>query len=358
MTTTALRSARLASHGLSRPVGGAADVVGRLGAVQGQDFGALRWAIGARMPRGARAADIDRALEARLIVRGWPMRGTLHAVDPALFHPLVSLTGERVLRQMAGRRRALGIDDGLEHRARAVLEHELAGGSRSREEIREAWRAAGLEAERERGSHLLYGFAVTGLICLGPVSGNRQRYVLTEEWMPKAPPRSHDEALALALTSYVRGHAPASVEDFAWWAGLTKHDARRAREIAGAALVEEAGLLSPADGPEASARPGGSYALAGFDEYYLGYSARDRVAPAGAMDLIVPGRNGMFLPILVHGGRVVGTWRRVPRGKAGTDVEVRAFDGDGAAMPERFAPSLARWAAFAGTQLGEVRPAA
>ena len=51
-------------------------------------------------------------------------------------------------------------------------------------------------------------------------------------------------------------------------------------------------------------------ALAGFDEYLLGYRDRSFAIEPENLERVIPGKNGIFLPILVRGGRVIGTWRR------------------------------------------------
>src|SRR5690606_31822940 len=63
------------------------------------------------------------------------------------------------------------------------------------------------------------------------------------------------------------------------------------------------------------ARPGEDeiHLLPAFDEYYLGYMDRSPVASAAVQERVVPGGNGMFRPVVVSGGRVVGTWARGTR---------------------------------------------
>ena len=50
--------------------------------------------------------------------------------------------------------------------------------------------------------------------------------------------------------------------------------------------------------------------LPAFDEYLLGYQDRSPILDDEHAELIVPGGNGIFQPIIVAGGRIVGTWRR------------------------------------------------
>ena len=50
--------------------------------------------------------------------------------------------------------------------------------------------------------------------------------------------------------------------------------------------------------------------LPGFDEYLIGYADRSAVLPGEHAANITPGNNGIFLPVIVFAGQVVGTWKR------------------------------------------------
>ncbi len=64
------------------------------------------------------------------------------------------------------------------------------------------------------------------------------------------------------------------------------------------------------------AHPDGVRALAGFDELLLGFTDRSWTVAADRFDAVVPGGNGVFLPMLVEDGEVVGTWKRARDGAA------------------------------------------
>jgi hypothetical protein len=65
---------------------------------------------------------------------------------------------------------------------------------------------------------------------------------------------------------------------------------------------------------EASAASAGVFLLPGFDEYLLGYKDRGAVLAAEHAPRIAPGGNGVFRPMIVSGGRIVGTWQRTAAG--------------------------------------------
>ncbi|HET8778888.1 MAG TPA: winged helix DNA-binding domain-containing protein [Agromyces sp.] len=357
---TRVRAARLESHGFRGGLNGIGDAVRRLAAVQAQDFTAAKWVVGSRVP-GSVAADVDAALESREIVRSWPLRGTLHLLPSEHLRAILAITGPREVQRSALRRRQLELDDATYTSARAIAEAELAGSrSLSRDELQAVWQGSGISTAGQRGYHLIWRLAVEGVLCWGPVEARGQRLVLLDEWIPPEPGGfDRDETLATLFLAYVTGHGPVTVRDFAWWSGLTLGDARVSHAAAGDAVTAfddtrfvaaDAGW--PADPASPAPRPRGGLALAAFDEYFLGYTDRDAVCDPAHAERVVPGRNGVFQPILVSAGRVVGTWRRGPKRKT-TSVQLAGF-GAGTLSPSTFRASFSAWARFWGEELDDI----
>jgi hypothetical protein len=90
--------------------------------------------------------------------------------------------------------------------------------------------------------------------------------------------------------------------------------------------VDSIAYVRPRSENVADAAVDGTYLLPPFDEILLGY--RDRTAILGGVQLerVVPGRNGIFRPIILHNGRICGTWRRPP--KPGDDPEYTFFGNE------------------------------
>ncbi|HET6672240.1 MAG TPA: winged helix DNA-binding domain-containing protein [Agromyces sp.] len=361
---TRVRAARLEAHGFRGGLPGIADAVRRLGAVQAQDFSAAKWVVGSRVP-GSVAAQVDSALESREIVRSWPLRGTLHLLPSEHLRAVLAITGPREVERSALRRRQLELDDATYRRARAIAEAELSGSrSLSRDELQTLWQESGIATTGQRGYHLIWRLGVECVLCWGPIEGRGQRLVLLDEWLPTTPGRfDRDETLAALFVAYVTGHGPVTVRDFAWWSGLTLGDARAARAAAGDAVAAfddtrfvaaDAGW--PADHASTAPRPRGGLALAAFDEYFLGYGDRDAVCDPIHAERVIPGRNGVFQPILVSAGRVVGTWRRGPR-RSATSVQLTGFGGPATVSPSTFRASFSAWARFWGENLDDIEVA-
>jgi hypothetical protein len=322
-----------------------AEAVRRLTAVQGQDFPGAVTSIALRTA-DRRRKDVEAALDEGAIVRSWPMRGTLHLVPSEDLPWLLDLLGPRMLAGSSGRRAGLGLDEATCARARHLTERELSGGrGLGRRALLDSWAAAGISVDGQRGAHLLGQLAQTGVICLGPLTGGEQLFVLLDEWVAEPRRLTGEEALGELALRFFAGHGPATVQDLARWAGITLRDARAGLAVArpGLTALEVDGvehLLDP-ETPDrlASCRDEARdlLLLPGFDEFVLGYGDRRAILDAEFAARIVPGGNGMFRSTVVHDGRVVGTWQWTGRGarRAVTATPFTAFPDEVAvAIPQ------------------------
>lgn len=322
-----VRRLRLAAHGLSPALGlDPAGVVDRAVALQGQDGPAVLQAVALRS--GVGVDEVRAAFDRGELVRGWPMRGTLFATTPRWLAGLLALTGERTERDMARRRQQLGVDDDVVERATEVARERLADGPVGRAEMLALWQAAGIETSGGPGYHLIVLLAVRSLWHWGPFADGEQCLVATPGGAPVGDP---DRVLADVVAGYVRARGPVTVEDVAWWLKLPKGQVRRAvAACEGLVEVEVAGVAAPHLVAQAQLEalpglppPGGVHLLPAFDEYYLGYRDRGLVASPEMQAAVVPGGNGVFRPLVVVDGRVVGTWRR---GRAGAELSALVED--------------------------------
>ncbi|WP_455133418.1 DNA glycosylase AlkZ-like family protein [Microbacterium aurum] len=159
-------------------------------------------------------------------------------------------------------------------------------------------------------------------------------------------------ALAELLVRYLRGHGPATLADFRWWAGLPQGLARAAREGGADRIAEIDDGVFVETGAELVARPAAApadiLALPPFDEYYLSYADRTLVCGPVLAAAIGPTRNGAVSPVLMDAsGVVVGTWRHslaVGRHHLAPIAEVAAPDVDETAVTA----ALERFRAFLG----------
>jgi hypothetical protein len=334
------------------------EVVRWLGAIQAQDYLQSLWAIGLRL-KSATVADIEQAILDGKIVRTWPMRGTLHFVPPEDAKWRLKLSASRMLARDGRRLKQLGLDEEIMERCKELFYGALKGNKRlSRPEMMTLLEEAGISTENQRGYHILWYVSQTGLICLGPMQDKKQTFVLLDEWVPNSRELSREESLAELTWRYFASHGPATVHDFAWWAGLTVPEARSGLETASPGLISEKldgkEYWMTSDAPGRIAHDKSSmHLLPGFDEYLLGYKDRSAVLAVEDAPKVVPGKNGVFLPTLVGGGRVVGTWKRRLK-KNSIDIELRPFThlGD---SEERAIEAAKSYSDFVGLPLSSTR---
>ncbi|HWQ12560.1 MAG TPA: winged helix DNA-binding domain-containing protein [Roseiflexaceae bacterium] len=315
MTPETIALRRLASQQIAHPTFDApGEVVRRLGAVQAQDYLGALWAVGLRT-RGATERSVEQALEARAIVRTWPMRGTLHFVPPADVRWMLELLTPRVVQRSAARLRQLGLDAPTIAASAEVLVRALEGGRRlTRPAVFAALESAGIATGGQRGYHILTQLAYERLICFGPRDGRQPTFTLLDEWAPSARSLPRDEALATLALRYFTGHGPATLQDFMWWSGLTAADARAGSGAAATqlerAVVEGREYYFAGDAAHTPEDAPGAFLLPPFDEYLVGYRDRSAMLDQRHAPMVVPSANGVFNPIVVIGGRVVGSWKR------------------------------------------------
>lgn len=314
-----------------------ADVVQRATALQGQDLPAVLRAIALRSRSSV--AQVRAAFDAGLIVRSWPMRGTLFATTPAHLFALLHHTAARVRRATVRRRAELGIDERVIGRARDVLAEALAEGPQARAEVLDRWQRAGIATADGRGYHLLMHLCVAGLAWWGRFAEGGSEQLLE---LATPPDQDLDAGLVEVVRGFVRARGPVTEADLAWW---TKLPLGQVRPILRSApgLVEVTVRGAPAwvlGEPNLTARATGVILVPAFDEWVLGYTDRSLVASRAMQTAMVPGGNGMFRPVVLVDGVVVGTWRP-RRGSAAASFEL--VEKVSAANTRRIERAVAGW---------------
>ena len=302
------------------------EVIQRLGALQAQDYTQALWAIGLRM-RIANTEEIERTIADQKIVLTWAMRGTLHFVPSDDVNWMIKLLTPRVLAKDKRRLEQLELDPKVITQCEGIIYGALKEKKRmNRPALMELLEGAGFNTKNQRGYHLLWYLAQTGLICLGPMEEKQQTFVLLEDWVHINNKLSVEESLEELAKRYFSGHGPATVHDFAWWSGLTITEARHGIEAAQEALYSESfGGLEYWMGKDVAAEEQSTVCLLpGYDEYLLGYKDRSAVLKAEYAPLIVPGKNGVFAPMIIVDGQIAGTWKRTIK-KDGIDIAIRPF---------------------------------
>jgi hypothetical protein len=293
-----------------------------LGAVQAQEFGPAKWALGLRLPPTSTDAAVQTAFDAGLILRTHVMRPTWHFVASSDIRWMLELTAPRVHQTLSHYRRKLGLDDRLCTRATAVFERALDE-PLTRVELGSHLARARITTKGIPLAMLTIYAELEGVICSGPRRGKHQTYARLADRAPDARRLPRDEALAEMTRRYFRSHGPATIRDFVWWSGLTTPDTKRGLEMIGAKPHPVDGCTYwQVEGESRGASVSGSlHLLPIYDEYLVSY--RDRVAvPHGPTK--VPSRSRgavLFQHALIIAGQVAGTWRTGQTGSAAS-IEV------------------------------------
>lgn len=294
------------------------ELVSWMGAIQAQDYAMARWAVGMRL-KPATARSVGEAFARGEILRTHVMRPTWHLVAAEDIRWMLKLSARRIrsANESLTRGRQLEITEKLHSRCNRLLEKMLAGNkSLTKQQIGEELNRQGIAADTPRLTRLLMHAETEGVVCSGPVCSGRQTYALLEERVPPAPELHPDEALAKLATAYFRSHAPAALQDFVWWSGLSVTEARHAVGLVGRSLtVERFGqrelfVHESCNAAETSAVR--LHLLPAYDEYLIGYKDRTDILQQEHRARAFT-NYGIFYPVVLYDGRVVGNWKRPVR---------------------------------------------
>ena len=304
-----LHNQQLLQTDLTQPV----DVVSWLGAVQSQDYAGAKWALGLRT-NGLTDPDIDRAFADGSILRTHLLRPTWHFVTPADIRWMLALTGPRVHAVNGTMYRQLEVDKATIRKSYRVIEKSLRGHNYlKREEIASELEKVGIQAAGPRLAYIVMSAELDGLICSGPRRGKQFTYALLEERVPKARDLKRDEALAELVKRYFQSHAPATLQDFCVWSGLTLADAKNGIEMVKSEFMSDAingqtywfretepvKLKSPI-----------AHLLPNYDEYFIGFKDRSAISQAVRESEIDQSDPAFLAHIIILDGQVIGGWKR------------------------------------------------
>lgn len=300
-------------------------LVGWFGAMQAQDYGQSKWAIGLRIP-GFTEADVEKAVADRKIVRTWPLRGTLHWVAASDIHWMMDLQAPKIRNKQSARDKQLGLDPTIYAKANKILANVLRGTQLTRDELTHRLAEGGVDASKERLSHILHRAALEKIVCFSTRRGKEFTFALLDEWIKPGIKFTRDEALASLAVRYFTSHGPATLNDFIWWSGLSITEARKALDFVKSMLNNVCNNDQTywfASSGFKPVKPEGTFLLAAFDEYLIGYADRSACLDQHNTRITIS-TNGIFYPIVVINGQVEGIWRRSVKKKQ-IHLEVQTF---------------------------------
>jgi hypothetical protein len=309
-----LRNQRLWGHQLDEPE----EVVRWLVAMQSQEFGPAKWAVGQRTT-GATNAALDRAYADGAILRTHILRPTWHFVAAKDLRWLMALSGPRVHALNAFVDRRLELDESLVARTNARLAAAVGGGRHlTRTQLAFCLNDAGIPASGQRLAYIVMRAELDAVICSGPPRGKQHTYALFDERVPPGLSFDRDQALAELTERYFTSRGPATLKDFSRWSSMTLTDCRRGVELVATKLDHEVldgrtywFAASPPSVPSREPSSPRIDLVQIYDEYVMGYSeSRDLIQPPGTSSSLFQGRV-TFPHAILRDGRLVGRWRTV-----------------------------------------------
>lgn len=305
------------------------DVVERTCGIQAQVMSAAHLALRTRH-RTVTMSAIERALwQDRDLVKVWSMRGTLHFLSARELPLYVAALKPYRLRQ----ERRWMIQQGVEERAiDAMADAILAAlddGPLTRRQLTAALlprlqeQAPQIQRLIEHGWGGLGKYAcLRGEVCLGPNQGQEATFVRRDQHLATWEDIPHDAAALALLRRYLQAYGPATLQDFAFWAGMSVKDARqvwlrlegdvRTVEVEGSA----AGIFER-DLPElmnSALTQEEVHLLPNFDVFLLGHRSKAHLVDDARYKRIFRAA-GWISPVLVIDGRVAGVWSYKKKGE-------------------------------------------
>jgi hypothetical protein len=284
-------------------------------AMQSQDYGPAKWAVGQRA-RGLLDSDLERALANGSILRTHVLRPTWHFVAQEDIRWLLALTGPRVQKRIGPRLRELKLDPRSLSRSEAVIAAALKGSQHlTRKEIGNVLEDAGIDTSGQRLPYILLHCELNATICSGVIRGKQQTYALLDERAVKPRRFDRDDALAELTRRYLLSHGPATVQDFGWWSGLTVADIRRALDLLDSEVksksVDGISFWSIATDTSRAQGTREAHLLQPWDELIVGYSeSRYFGDPLAEAARRAWGDRSLPFSVALLNGRVAGHWRR------------------------------------------------
>ncbi len=307
--TARLLSQQLASPQFKEP----AEVVSWFGAMQAQDYRAMRWTVAMRTVKLSYKA-FEKAFNEGKIIRVHLFRGTWQLVSDQDYPWMVALCHDKATAVLDGWTKSLGFTYSGKEKERilTIIEDTISTyGEVTEDIIGHALIEGGIPEDKLLYNHQLRMAELEGLVCSGSL-GPRNTYRLVRDRIPARSSLSREESLRLLASKYFRSHGPATLDDFVWWSGLTSGECRKGIEALGDELVNERwkgrDFLIHRDARTRGVRNGNLLLLPAYDEYLIGYKSRDVVLhPDNAHH--AHNSFGIFKSVVAWNGEIVGNWK-------------------------------------------------
>ncbi len=344
---------RLSRHHLSKraPFAQLSSVVADMAGAQAQVLMAAQMSIWPRT-KGVSIRDVDSAIwKERSLVRAWGMRRTMFLLPSNELAVFVRGTTRRAAYHFRYALSRIGSEQKLDKLLDAVL--EALKEPRTRSDLAEMLRKShGYKLRSKAGGgwgnkrpvpwvkvggaslpvgQLLHIIAARDVIVSGPGDGNESTYVRADKWIRRWKDVPVEEAERKLLIRYLRAFGPATLTDFAMWAGMYVHDAKAIWSRVTASMVQvdvegwKASILESdlAGLEEAEVDEPVVRLLPYFDSFLLGHKSHRNIVDQGNYKKVYRAQ-GWVSPVLLVDGRAEGVWSHT-QNKDELEVRVSPF---------------------------------
>lgn len=297
--------------------------IARMGAIQAQDLAMAKWAIGIRSSHSL--SEVEQAFNKGELLRTHLLRPTWHIVYRDDIRWMIRLTGPKILSSMRSRHKQLEITPSFLHKTNSILEKALQEHPQlSRDQINNLFLKKGIVLNDNRAAHILMCAELSELICSGESIDNETTYALFDKRVSNSLILSHEEALARLAEIYFTTRGPATLADFSWWSGLSSKQAKQGLQ----SIQDQLGKYSFNDWeywfiPSKTKDYSITLLLPAYDEFILSYKDRSQLLNPTQSKTVIS-ENGLFRPVILSGGKVIGIWKRAIK-KGNVVIELHLF---------------------------------
>ncbi|HEY1196689.1 winged helix DNA-binding domain-containing protein [Flavobacterium sp.] len=304
------------------------EVVKHFGAMQAQDYAMAKWAIGSRCDSSEK--EIEEAVNSAKIIRTHILRPTWHFVASDDIYWMLELSAPQVKRFTNSAAKKFGYDEKKLNQVNSSIEKLLAGNNHlTRDEIMQELNIKKTSKEDFLSAAIMMNAELDGLVCNGRMKGKQITYALLEERVSKPKFKlSKEEALAKLAQRYFESHGPATLLDFSWWSGFAPTICKNAinaieLQLNSISIDNQLYWFKKEDTKENDFRESVHF-LPAFDEILISYKTREASFNTEHQSKVFT-NNGIFKPIILENGKVIGIWKRTIK-KDHVKIETEFFN--------------------------------
>jgi hypothetical protein len=302
-------------------------IVQHLGAMQAQDYAMAKWAVGSRCD--ATEKEIEEEVNSAKIIRTHILRPTWHFVSAEDIYWMLDISGPQVKPITISAAKKFGYDIKKLEQTKVSIEKLLAGNNHlTREEIMQELNIKKTSSDDFLSAAIMMNAELDGLVCNGKRKGKQITYALLEERVSKPKNKlTKEEGLCKLALRYFESHGPATLLDFSWWSGFSPTICKSTINAIELQLnritIDNQEYWFGKTNSKIDQFDKSVHFLPAFDEILISYKTREASILMEHQPKTFT-NNGIFKPIIIENGKVIGTWKRTIK-KDHTKIETQFF---------------------------------